>query len=191
MWPNFLRARYDFPSFAMRHKYVTRAIVLNRFPARESGLVLTLLTEDFGLVRARAEGLRKSGAKLASSLQTLCECDVTLVRGKDGWRLTGALLSENRFRSLDALARECAARTAALFLRLMPPDAHEPGFFMLYTDFLRELSLVGQDAHDAPECAIALSLLAMLGLDPGPSVETLDRNDSIVRINRGIAASGL
>ena len=175
----------------MRHKYVTRAIVLNRFPARESGLTLTLLTEDFGLVRARAEGLRKSGAKLASSLQTLCECDVTLVRGKDGWRLTGALLSENRFRGLAVPARASAARVAALFLRLMPPDAHEPGFFILYADFLKRLPVLGQEEQDTLECTVALSLLGMLGLDEGTSVEILDKNDTIVRVNRGIAASGL
>jgi recombinational DNA repair protein (RecF pathway) len=175
----------------MRHKYVTRAIVLQRFPARESGLMLTLLTEDFGLVRAKAEGLRKSGAKLASALQTLCECDVTFVRGKDGWRLTGALLSENRFRELSVSARSGAARVAALFLRLMPPDAHEAGFFALYRDFIGELRAQSVEEQETAECTTALSLLVMLGLDTGPSVETLSRNETIVRINRGIAASGL
>ncbi len=175
----------------MRHKYVTRAIVLQRYPARESGLTLTLLTEDFGLVRARAEGLRKSGAKLASALQTLCECDVTLVRGKDSWRITGALLSDNRFRELSSSARGCAARIAALFLRLMPPDAHEPGFFALYSSFVRELLAHNIEEQETAECAVALSLLVMLGLDTGPTPEKLTRNETIVRINRGIAASGL
>lgn len=153
--------------------------------------MLTLLTEDFGLVRARAEGLRKSGAKLASSLQTLCECDVTLVRGKDGWRITGALLSENRFRTLTLTARASVARITALFLRLMPPDAHEPGFFSLYTDFLKELPLQEQEAQDTLECTVALSLLSLLGLDDGSSVEVPSQNDTIGRITRGIAASGL
>lgn len=176
----------------MRHKYITRAIVLSRGAARESGLMLTLLTEDLGLVRARAEGLRKSGAKLASALQTLCECDVTLVRGKDGWRLTGALLSENRFRTLSVETRSRAARTASLFLRLMPPDAHEPGFFALYTSYLQELATeCSLDEQDTKECMTALSLLVMLGLDPGPTVEAVNRKEIIVRINRGIAASGL
>lgn len=176
----------------MRHKYVTRAVVLGRGAAREAGLMLTLLTEDFGLVRARAEGLRKPGAKLASALQTLCESDVTLVRGKDGWRLTGALLSENRFNTLSVEARGSAARIAALYVRLMPPDAHEAGFFSLYTSYLKDLGVEQSlDKQDALECTTALSLLVMLGLDPGPQVEALDRKDIIVRINRGIAASGL
>lgn len=175
----------------MRHKYVTRAIVLGRYAARESGVMLTLLTEDLGLVRAKAEGLRKPGAKLASALQTLCECDVTLIRGRDGWRLAGALLTENRFRTLSPDARSRAARVASLFLRLMPPDAHEAGFFALYTDFLKELGDSPVETQDTAECMAALSLLIMLGLDSGPATESISRKDMVLRINKGIAASGL
>ena len=175
----------------MRHKYVTRAIVLGRHAAREYGVTLTLLTEDLGLVRAKAEGLRKSGAKLASALQTLCECDVTLVRGKDGWRLAGALLTENRFNSLLTHARSSASRVGSLFLRLMPPDAHEAGFFALYTNFLKELGESTPETQDTAECVVALSLLVMLGLDSSPSVQGLSRKEMVLRINKGIAASGL
>jgi len=143
-------------------------------------------------VRAKAEGLRKSGAKLASSLQTLCECDITLVKGKEGWRLTGSLLSENHFQTLDIPARGSAARVASLFVRLMPPDAHEAGFFSLYSSYLQALShTVDEDAHDKLECSTALSLLIVLGLDSGPAPHTLSRTDMIARITRGVAASGL
>lgn len=175
----------------MRHKYVTRGIVLRRGAARESGLVLTLLTEDFGLVRAKAEGLRKPGAKLASALQTLCESDVTLVRGKDGWRITGALLAVNRFHLLSTDARATAARVASLFLRLMPEGAQEQGFLSLYRTLLIELETLPLAEHDTAECRAALNLLVLLGLDAGAEMESLPRNDLVVRINKGIAASGL
>lgn len=175
----------------MRHKYTTRAVVLGRGAVREAGLTLTLLTEDMGLVRARAEGLRKSGAKLAGALQTLCECEVTLLRGREGWRLSGALLTENHFNILPSGARATAARVAGLFLRLMPPDAHEPGFYVLYQDFLHSLAGLYAEQLDTAECSVALSLLVMLGLDAGPVDSNSSRSDVIVRINRGIAASGL
>ena len=45
-------------------------------------MLVTLLTPELGLVRARAEGVRRSGAKLAHALQTLHASDVILVRGK-------------------------------------------------------------------------------------------------------------
>lgn len=174
----------------MRHKYATRAIVLSRGLARESGLVLTLLTQDLGLVRARAEGLRKPGAKLAGSLQTLCECEVTLLRGRDGWRLSGALLTENHFRVLTPSARACAARVAGL-LRLMPPDAHEAGFFALYSDFVRDITTSTPEEQEALECTTVLSLLIKLGLDSGSVPKEEASPEIIMRINRGIAASGL
>ncbi len=81
----------------MRHKYASPAVVVARSPLGERAVLLTLLTGDLGLIRARAEGLRKPGAKLAHALQTFSESEVTLVRGKDGggWRapcfpITGA-----------------------------------------------------------------------------------------------------
>lgn len=175
----------------MRHKYVTRAIVLSRGNTRESGLLLTLLTHDFGLVRARAEGLRKPGAKLASALQTLCESEITLVRGREGWRLTGALLIENRFRTLSQEARTCAARVASLFLRLIPEGTQEPALYTLYQQFLLNLESAPPEEQDALECTTALNLLVLLGLDAGAPHEGLSRNEIVIRINRGISMSGL
>ncbi len=175
----------------MRHKYVTRAVVLGRTGVREAGVSLTLLTEELGLIRARAEGLRKPGAKLASALQTLSESDVTLVRGKETWRVAGALLSEDRFRTLTPEARTRAARFAGLLLRLVPHDSSDRGFYPLYIEFLEALKLADGDTQDHAECVAALTLLVALGLDAGPVDETLPRDELIRRINRGISASGL
>ncbi|MDE1919605.1 MAG: recombination protein O N-terminal domain-containing protein, partial [Patescibacteria group bacterium] len=81
----------------MRHKYETRGIVLSRAPAGETNALVTLLTPGLGIVRARAQGLRRSGAKLAAALATFAESEVVLVRGREGWRVTGAVLEENWF----------------------------------------------------------------------------------------------
>ncbi len=175
----------------MRHKYLTRALVLSRTGVRESGVLLTLLTEELGLVRARAEGLRKPGAKLASALQTLSESDVTLVRGKETWRLSGALLVRDRFRELTPAARTRAARFGGLLLRLMPHDSSDAVFYPLYMTFLESLLEGDDDVQDRAECVAALTLLVALGLDEGPVDDTLPRDVLIRRINRGISASGL
>ena len=76
----------------MRHKYETRAVVLFRSPVGETSAFVVLLTSELGLVRTLSQGVRKSGAKLAHALTTFAESDVVLVRGKDGWRLSGAVL---------------------------------------------------------------------------------------------------
>ncbi len=183
----------------MRHKYVTSAIVLGRTPLAESASLVVLLTSEFGLLRARAEGLRKPGAKLAHALQTFDQCDVTLVRGKEGWRLSGAVLEESWFKRLTRAGRLRAGRVASLLLRLVHGEANDPATFTLFCEFLKVLPELSEEAQDTAEVMTALRLLALLGLDAGPlpSIETYEpllpdaRRALVLRINHGITASGL
>lgn len=183
----------------MRHKYVTSSFVLARTPLAESATLVTLLTDEFGLIRARAEGLRKPGAKLAHALQTLDRSEVTLVRGKEGWRLSGAILDAHWFEKLDRASRLRAGRIAGLLLRLVHGEANEPALFDLFADFIRALPSLPETSQDTLECVTALRMLALLGLDAGPlpatdAYEPLsaeERRAMVTRINHGILASGL
>lgn len=183
----------------MRHKYVTEALVLGRIPLKESAALITLLTEEFGVVRARAEGIRKPGAKLAHALQTFDRCTATLVRGKEGWRLSGAVLEENVFLTLSRTARERASRVNGLLLRLIQGEVSDPALFPLFLQFIQTLQTGGEDAQDAAECFTALRLLSHLGLDAGTIPDDKgfspltpeERRALVTRINRGISASGL
>ena len=186
----------------MRHKYSTRGIVLARTPLGETNALLTLLTEDLGLVRARAQGVRRPGAKLAASLATYAESELVLVRGREGWRVTGATLAVPWFARLSCPARPRAGRISGLLLRLVAGEVAELQLFPLLVRFFDALSTVGEGEHDAAECLAALSILATLGLDagevPAPVFDanalaalSAKRGDYISRINRGIEASGL
>ncbi len=189
----------------MRHKYPTGAIVLARSPIAEESALLTLLTRDVGLVRARAQGVRKPGAKLSSALQTFSESDVILVAGKEGWRVSGALLQESWSRELPYGARVRAGRIAALLLRLVHGETPDTAAYDMFRSFLSALATFPEDTHESIECLAALRLLATLGLDAGDipgeelspfTVESLasvaeERSTYIARVNRGIAASGL
>lgn len=188
----------------MRPRYGTETIVLGRTPLSEASALLYLLTPEFGLVKARAQGVRKPGAKLAAALQTLSESDTILVRGKDGWRLSGATLVRNRFVELSPEARLRAGRVARLVLRLVHGETTDPNFFHAFRAFLDALARISDADAEAAECLAALHLLRSLGLDAGgltegeePFAEALlkeverDRRSYILRVNRGIAASGL
>ncbi|TSC70404.1 MAG: DNA repair protein RecO (recombination protein O) [Parcubacteria group bacterium Gr01-1014_49] len=189
----------------MRHKYETRGIVLSRAPAGETNALITLLTPSLGLVRARAQGLRRSGAKLAAALTTFAESNVVLVRGKEGWRVTGALLEESWFMKMDRLhPRRRAARVSGLLLRLVAGETHDPLLFPIMRGFFGALASLPEETHDAAEMLAALRALSALGFDAGdipgesslfdPSLLTsveADRAEYLARINRGIAASGL
>ncbi len=189
----------------MRHKYETRAIVLSRSPVGEASTFIVLLTNELGLVRTLSQGVRKSGAKLAHALTTFAESDIVLVRGKDGWRLAGAILSENWFARLGrASPRERAGRICSLLLRLVAGEVSDQKLFPIIRGFFDALSTLKDEMHEASEILTALRILAVLGFDDGgirgiPSdftqpllAEILkNRISYIARINNGINASGL
>ncbi|MDP2665123.1 MAG: recombination protein O N-terminal domain-containing protein [bacterium] len=189
----------------MRHKYETRGIVLSRSTVGESSAFVMLLTSELGLVRALAQSVRKPQAKLASALATFAESQLVLVRGRDGWRVAGAVLEENWFSKLrNADTHKRADRVSGLLLRLVTGEAHDPALFEILRGFFGALSGLPEDIHEAAEMLVVLRMLATLGLDegmiPGDASEfTLpllalvaeDRVNYLTRINRGINASGL
>ena len=179
----------------MRPKYVTPAIVIARTSHGEASALVTLLTADFGLVRARAQGVRKPGAKLAASLQTLSELDASLLYGKEGWRLSGATQVEDHFSALTRTGRTRAGRVSTLLLRLVRGESEEPELFAAFKALLVSLRENEDKAQDAAECIAALRIVNALGLDAGaiPTAEEVarDRKRVVARINKGITASGL
>ena len=165
-------------------------------------MMVNLLTPDLGLVRAIVQGVRKPSAKLTGAVQTLCESDVMLVRGKEGWRLPNAIVATNWFSVLDRSARSRAGRVAALLQRLVTGETGDSALFSAYRDFLTAISTLGEEDQDAAECLAALRIVRALGLDDGdiphegygaPALSHIqtERKAIISRINRGLAASGL
>lgn len=189
----------------MRHRYDTRGIVLGRAPLGEANALVSVLTPDLGLVRARAQSVRSSGAKLAAALTTLTESSIILVRGKEGWRLAGAVPEEQWFGRIPAKeSRERSARVAGLILRLVPGEAPDTELFMVMRAYLEALATLPDALHEAAEVLAVLRILKTLGLDTGEMPDELNeflpsslshiREEQaayIARINAGIAASGL
>lgn len=185
----------------MRHRYETDAIVIGRSSLGEESALLVLLTSDLGLVRARAQSVRRSGAKLASALTTLSESRVTLVRGKEGWRIAGAVHAHSWLLRLADASR--AARFCGLLLRLVGSDSRDHDLFPLMKCYLSALVKVPAEHHEALEILAALHLLEQLGLcaqvlspDNSFSAEHIqavedDRKRFLALVNEGIAASGL
>jgi len=145
------------------------------------------------------------GAKLAAALATLAESSLVLVRGKEGWRIAGAVLEENWFARMgQPTARDSVARVSGLLLRLIAGEVNDPRLFSVIVGFFEALSTISEDAYEDAEALAVLRVLAILGLDagaiPGEASEfTPDalsalresRTDYIARINHGISASGL
>lgn len=169
--------------------------MLARQPLGETHALVTILGTDVGLVKARVEGVRRTGARLGASLVTLAESDITLVRGREGWRVVGAELKQQWGRDMTRAARVRAARVLNLLLRLAPHDTFDAAPLRVFVSTLTELTLRDEAWYDAIECRAVLELLSVLGFDDGatPTLEEARRarTELIARVNRGIAISGL
>lgn len=76
-------------------KYPTKCFVIESFDSGENDRVYKLFTREFGLVMARATSVRKLESKLRAHVLPRTLSLVTLVQGKDTWRLVGAEQQNN------------------------------------------------------------------------------------------------
>jgi hypothetical protein len=74
----------------MHEKYTTRGIVVSSSAYKEADKIISIYTEDFGLVSAAAAGVRRSHSKLKYHVQDFSVRNFSFVRGRDIWRLVGA-----------------------------------------------------------------------------------------------------
>ncbi|TSC54655.1 MAG: DNA repair protein RecO [Parcubacteria group bacterium LiPW_30] len=94
------------------HRYTTESIVLGGVNLGEANRMFYLLTKDFGLIFATAQGVRLSKAKLRYLLQDFSVCKIDLVFGKNMWRVVDVfggdkqiLLNEYGTTKMKVLAR--------------------------------------------------------------------------------------
>lgn len=70
--------------------YITEAIVCGSFDSQTSDRSFLLFTREAGMLYAHAKSVREERSKHRYALQDASYVRVTLVRGKAGWRVTGA-----------------------------------------------------------------------------------------------------
>lgn len=71
-------------------KYTTQALVIESFDQGEHDRVYKLFTREFGLIMAHAKSIRKLESKLRAHVLPRTISLVTLVQGREVWRLVGA-----------------------------------------------------------------------------------------------------
>lgn len=158
--------------------YTTKGIVLSQRPVREADRIYSILTRDFGLVRARALGVRKESSKLRGSLEPVSLSSVSLVRGKEHWRTTSAELIRKIPSSLEI------ARPLVLLEKLVQGEVASPELF----DVIE--SAISKNMDEDSEIRLVAEILFHLGYLKKTDLE-LDKKNMIKAINDGLKASHL
>jgi len=119
--------------------YSTNAIVLHRVDTGDADITIWLLTQDLGLLVAKATGARKETAKMRNHLQTLDNTSVSLVRGRYMWRIIGAE-SVTGVLCLEESSLRVFANISQFIMRMTVPGP-SVDLYQLLTDIRREIAL--------------------------------------------------
>ncbi len=141
------------------HKYTTEAFVISSRNYGEADATFFLITPDLGSIWARAAGIRKEESKLRYSLEIYSRALVTVVRGREVWRVTSA--------ESISLARhiECVARVFSLLDKLIHGEDKVSDVFYIIVDLFTNLDEFGGGhiAIESIELVTVLRILFALG----------------------------
>ncbi|MEK7063631.1 MAG: DNA repair protein RecO [Patescibacteria group bacterium] len=185
----------------------TRGVVVGRRAAGEGSVRVTLYTEELGLVSAVAKSAREERSKLRAHLVEGTRGTYSLVKGKEVWRLTGAVRTQNIFYESPGDGAASASRVLSLMRQFIQGEGADAELFASVWEYLEALPTLQADDIRIAEYIVVLRMLAALGYIArgGVADELLgaeysaallvlarERRKELVKvINDGIGASGL
>jgi len=166
--------------------YSTRGFILGSSPTGEASKLYSIYTEDFGLIRAKAQGVRLIQSKLRYNLGDYSFCALSLVKGKEVWRVTGSQSLEAEGKKgrgeerSDLLVR---ARVLNLVRRLVQGEEKNQELF----DTLARLATEGVES----EIRILSLVLSALGYLDLKALEGKTEREAVAEINKALKETQL
>jgi len=147
--------------------FVSDGIVLGKRGFGEANSFTSILTKEFGLLRATARSARVEQSKLRYGLEPLTCAHFTFVRGKVEWKLTGVQNVERPLVKASREARAVAGRVSKLLVRLIQGEEPVIELFTSVQGGFVALSRAGSEQEvRSIESVLVLRILAHLGYLP-------------------------
>lgn len=142
--------------------YTTEGFILKSVNFGEANKYFFVFTEEFGLIRVAAQGIRHLKSKLRFNLEDFSHVRISVVRGREIWRVTSA---EKLLNLKGATKFLLISRIFSLLLRLLHGEERnhllfnslKEGFIFLSNNELDDEELANF------ECILALRILSTLG----------------------------
>lgn len=196
------------------HVYNTTGLILDKLPSGETSDFVYVFTRDLGLVGAHAQNTRSVKSKLRYAIDAPARSTVSLVRGKNKWRLISAIPDKSYFVTFrnNPEKQKLCAQTLYLIKKLLAGEEPNQELFQVVNEGLDFLDTgISTDIPDQIrnfEAILILRILHILGYIP--ETETLKpfymstdwdaelvtsftpaRKDAVKIINESLQASGL
>lgn len=149
----------------MYHKHHTKGIVVCALNEGDDSRRIWIFTEDFGLVSAKAQGVRKSISRLRLGTQDLSSGTFSLIKGKMGWKIVSVNIENNFYEDLRFSKNRLSIATNILnFINKNIGIEEENGIlFKMVLNFLTLLKTVDEKKVPIAECLIMLRIIHNLG----------------------------
>lgn len=144
----------------------TKGVILKRRNIGERDAILTILTDELGLIEASARGVKQTKSKLAAGVQPFYYSEISLLKNRERYIVTGAEALET-FHKLryDVIKVALADYIAELICALTPADEMIQPVKRLY---LNALYLLSEEKKTPAfiKPVVELRLLALAGFMP-------------------------
>ncbi|HEY4516037.1 MAG TPA: recombination protein O N-terminal domain-containing protein [Candidatus Paceibacterota bacterium] len=176
----------------MYHKYNTEGIVMRGSERGEASRSVNIFTKEFGIIYASVQSARSINSKLRSSTTDFAEGNITLLRGRNEWKVVGAENRKNLFYTLDSSQKRAIASRVFLLLSKITGEEKNTDLYEIVSDFLLSLEKSSEQAVDAVERLGVLKILKNQGLVSESEEEleqiSKDAKRAIVVINNSLKA---
>ena len=150
----------------MYHRYESQCFVLSSYPEKEANRSYVIFSRDLGLISAKAQGVALSASKLRGNLEAPSKVSLSLVKGKEVWRIVGVQAENNLWLDLKSNREGLAlfTRLANLVKRMVQgEERHEELFLVLEECALALQEKVTKEDLLALELVLVSKLLHHLG----------------------------
>ena len=149
----------------MSHEiYHSEAFILSSRNSGEADKTYKIFTKDFGVITAKATGIRKIESRLSFFVQDFKYIEGSFVKGRAFWRLVSAKPIHD-LNSKESLATPSRIRSLQLIQKLSPEEEPLPELFSELVSaysFTSESHPIGEDMQSL-EALLALKILHTLG----------------------------
>lgn len=145
------------------HIYTTEGIVLKRSNFGEANILLYILTNDLGLIIASAQAARLGISKLRPSLQEYSHSIFSVVKGKNGWKITNAISKQNFYFETPVFTRKFISQIAKVLVRMMPGEEIHKEIFSIILSGLESIKKIKEEEIQDFEILCMLRVLFELG----------------------------
>ena len=146
--------------------FTTNALVLKVTDSGESDRIVTLLTAEYGIIRAFANRAKRMNSKIQAATQTLCYGEFTVYTGRDSYVINSAESKEVFFGLRDDMAALSLGQYfCRLAMDLVPEGEPAPDSLRVILNSLSFLGS-GRRAPGFVKAVTELKLISLAGYSP-------------------------